>query len=252
MEKIDYRKLEAERFGRRLTLSRCRAGLTQRGLATMVGVPQSEVSLFEKGGRKPGDKIIKALAMKLDVDPDWLKHGDIPNVIIGDDDRKREMSITYFWDRKADTKNLIKHIDSLSETDREFLAAIAETLVQNSNKDAFDEEMEKEIAEFKEVKKSLKTKTTADVIDTVSVANLIGEMAEYFPEVYDQFVTGKITVTEADKMIQGIVFKKWPDIKEMIDKNCINDEAHALKNRKYAIKRVLPLVRRRLIAERVK
>ena len=252
MEKIDYKKLEAERFGRRLALSRCRAGLTQKGMATMIGVPQSEVSLFEKGGRKPGDKIIKAMAMKLDVDFEWLKYGEIPNVIIEDDERKREMSITYFWGSKADSGKLTERINSLSEKEREFMSAIVEILIQNSDKSAFDEEIRREINEFNEAKKNLKTKTTADVIDTVSVANLIGEMEDYFPEVYNQFVTGQITVTEADKKVQNIVFEKWPDIRKMIDENCVNDNDHALKNRKYVIKRVLPLVRRRLIAERVK
>ena len=250
MERIDYRKLDAERFGRRLTLSRRRSGFTQKGLSTIVGIPQSEISLYEKGGRKPGDKTMHALAMKLNVDSDWLKYGDTPNVIIDDDDRKREMSISYFWKRKQNTDNLISNLASLSENDREFVAAVVETLVCNADKSLFEEMLNREIAEFEREKNGLKKKTVADEIDTVSVANLIGEMQEYFP-IYSEFITGKITITEADSRIQKIVFEKWPDIKEMIDKNCVNDDYHAKENRQYVVKRVLPLVRRRLIAERI-
>lgn len=61
-------------FGARLREQRTRLGLSQGDLCT-DGLSTSYISLIESGRRQPSPKIVKALAERLGVDPDYLLTG---------------------------------------------------------------------------------------------------------------------------------------------------------------------------------
>jgi transcriptional regulator with XRE-family HTH domain len=62
-------------FGQRVSDLRRRRGMTQAELGSAVGVTGSFLSLVEKGSRRPGAKVIRALAAQLDTTVDYLMTG---------------------------------------------------------------------------------------------------------------------------------------------------------------------------------
>jgi transcriptional regulator with XRE-family HTH domain len=64
-----------ESVGQRIKRLRLERGLSQRQLAA-PGVSYAYVSRIENGGRKPSLKALRAIASKLDVDPEYLETGE--------------------------------------------------------------------------------------------------------------------------------------------------------------------------------
>jgi transcriptional regulator with XRE-family HTH domain len=65
----------AERFGLLLTLHRMHAALSQEELARLVGIHRTEVSLLERGGRRPRLDTLLQLAAGVEAEPAELLDG---------------------------------------------------------------------------------------------------------------------------------------------------------------------------------
>jgi transcriptional regulator with XRE-family HTH domain len=65
----------AERFGLLLTRQRMWAALNQEELGRLVGIHRTEVSLLERGGRRPRLDTILRLAAAVETEPDELLTG---------------------------------------------------------------------------------------------------------------------------------------------------------------------------------
>jgi transcriptional regulator with XRE-family HTH domain len=65
----------AERFGLLLTRRRMHAALSQEELARLVGIHRTEVSLLERGGRRPRLDTLLQLAEAVEADPAELLDG---------------------------------------------------------------------------------------------------------------------------------------------------------------------------------
>jgi transcriptional regulator with XRE-family HTH domain len=64
-----------ERFGLLLTLNRMHAALSQEELARLVGLHRTEISLMERGGRRPRLDTLLQLAAAVEVEPADLLDG---------------------------------------------------------------------------------------------------------------------------------------------------------------------------------
>lgn len=62
----------SDKFNENLKEARKSAGLTQLGLAKMVGTTKSTISLYESGKREPDILRLKAIAKALGVSCDYL------------------------------------------------------------------------------------------------------------------------------------------------------------------------------------
>ena len=247
-------KLQKERFGRRLALARMKEGLTQKGLALLLGFKQSEIGFYETGTRMPRDAAIKAICDKLNIDFNWLKYGDEPNVTFAEDGNKRELSITCFTDKLENDTEINEKIEKLSDDDKKIVSAVIDSLILERDTDAFERKIKDEIHEFNENKKKLysRKKKARTKVNEFSVAEMIADLEELFPDIYQEFITGGLTITEADDKVQQLVYQKWPDVKQMIDENCKEGEEYILQNRKFAVEKVKPIIRKRLQAEKRK
>ena len=65
----------ARRFGLLLAVHRMRAGLSQEGCARLVGLHRTELSLLERGGRRPRLDTLLQLAAAIGVEPRELVTG---------------------------------------------------------------------------------------------------------------------------------------------------------------------------------
>jgi transcriptional regulator with XRE-family HTH domain len=65
----------AERFGLLLTRRRMHAALSQLELARLVGIHRTEVSLLERGGRRPRLDTLLQLAAAVEAEPAELLDG---------------------------------------------------------------------------------------------------------------------------------------------------------------------------------
>lgn len=65
----------AERFGLLLARGRLRAALAQEDLALLVEVHRTEISLFERGGRRPRLDMLLQLAAAVETEPADLLTG---------------------------------------------------------------------------------------------------------------------------------------------------------------------------------
>lgn len=63
------------RFGKNLRWHRKQAGVSQEDLAAPAGIPRTEVSLFERGGREPRFEMLIKLVDSLKVDIGELSAG---------------------------------------------------------------------------------------------------------------------------------------------------------------------------------
>ena len=66
-------------FGERLQQARQTQGLSQAELAEKTGLFQSEISRFEIGQARPSLTILRRLAKKLTVTPNYLRGLERPN-----------------------------------------------------------------------------------------------------------------------------------------------------------------------------
>ena len=244
-------KLIKERFGRRLALARMKEGLTQKGLAVLLGYKQSEIGFYETGSRMPRDTSIKAICDKLNIDFNWLKYGDEPNITLTEDGDKKELSVVCFTDKIDNDNGLSSKIDELNKEDKKLVSAIVNALILARNPEEMQIKINNEIEDFKKQKKNLasKQKITRTKVNEFSVAEMIADLSELFPDIYQEFITGQITILEADQKVQNIIYEKWPDIKRMIEENCKNDEKHIISNREYVVNNVKPLIRKRMLSE---
>lgn len=67
-----YDRAMSQKFGSRLAASRRAAGLSQNDLAAKLGVPQSNISFWERGEKPPRGEILPQLAATLGVSLDEL------------------------------------------------------------------------------------------------------------------------------------------------------------------------------------
>jgi transcriptional regulator with XRE-family HTH domain len=65
----------AERFGLLLTRQRMLAALSQEDLARLVGIHRTEISLVERGGRRPRLDTLLQLAAGVETEPAELLDG---------------------------------------------------------------------------------------------------------------------------------------------------------------------------------
>ncbi|HEY5332432.1 MAG TPA: helix-turn-helix transcriptional regulator [Solirubrobacterales bacterium] len=65
----------AERFGLLLTSRRLHAAMSQEELARLVGIHRTEISLLERGGRRPRLDTLLQLAAGLETEPAELLTG---------------------------------------------------------------------------------------------------------------------------------------------------------------------------------
>jgi transcriptional regulator with XRE-family HTH domain len=70
-----WSSLKARRFGKRLRALRAEAGISQRELA-FPGCTAAYISRVEKGDRYPSVVLIRELAERLNVTPEYLEFGD--------------------------------------------------------------------------------------------------------------------------------------------------------------------------------
>ncbi|MCW2981294.1 MAG: hypothetical protein JWO14_3021 [Solirubrobacterales bacterium] len=65
----------AERFGLLLTRRRLHAAMSQEELARLVGIHRTEISLLERGGRRPRLDLVLQLAAGVETEPVELLTG---------------------------------------------------------------------------------------------------------------------------------------------------------------------------------
>jgi transcriptional regulator with XRE-family HTH domain len=65
----------AERFGLLLTRQRMHAAMSQEELARLVGIHRTEISLLERGGRRPRLDTLLQLAAAVETEPAELLDG---------------------------------------------------------------------------------------------------------------------------------------------------------------------------------
>ena len=77
IESTDYwKKMEQNRIGNLLAGARLKAGLTQAGLASKIGIRQNMISDYEHGRRTCSDAMAKRLSTVLKVKEEHLKYGN--------------------------------------------------------------------------------------------------------------------------------------------------------------------------------
>ncbi len=105
MNNLTYR-LYLMPFSDRLSDFRKLRGLTQEGLADLIGITKTQVYRYEKGGAQPTLDVIKRLAIALSVTTDQL--------IFEDDERQPDDSLTLLLEGISkldpDEKKMIKEI----------------------------------------------------------------------------------------------------------------------------------------------
>jgi len=105
MNNLTYR-LYLMPFSNRLSDFRKLRGLTQEGLADLIGITKTQVYRYEKGGAQPTLDVIKRLAIALSVTTDQL--------IFEEDERQPDDSLTLLLEGISkldpDEKKMIKEI----------------------------------------------------------------------------------------------------------------------------------------------
>ncbi len=105
MKNLTYR-LYLMPFPNRLSDFRKLRGLTQEGLADLIGITKTQIYRYEKGGAQPTLDVIKRLAIALSVTTDQL--------IFEEDERQPDDSLTLLLEGISkldpDEKNMIKEI----------------------------------------------------------------------------------------------------------------------------------------------
>jgi len=105
MKNLTYR-LYLMPFSNRLSDFRKLRGLTQEGLADLIGITKTQIYRYEKGGAQPTLDVIKRLAIALSVTSDQL--------IFEDDERQPDDSLTLLLEGISrldpDEKKMIKEI----------------------------------------------------------------------------------------------------------------------------------------------
>jgi transcriptional regulator with XRE-family HTH domain len=74
-------------FGRVLRRLRTGRGMTQMGLASMLGVSKSAIGMYEAGERQPGVPLLKGVAKFFGVDMNFLLSGESPHSDFGLDEK---------------------------------------------------------------------------------------------------------------------------------------------------------------------
>jgi transcriptional regulator with XRE-family HTH domain len=82
---------EKHEVGRRVAEARRRAGLTQRQLADLIGVGERAVQAWELGKSHPYRRIV-TLERVLEVDRDWLLHGNVRRKVSTDEAFEGDLS----------------------------------------------------------------------------------------------------------------------------------------------------------------
>ena len=110
-------------MGRIIKDLRIEKGLSQVGLAKMVGVQRSTVSMWESDDRIPNDETKEKLCDLFNIDMDYLYgNTDIKNKLVHDD---RE------W---YETNELCDKIAKLTPSDRELIESMVGTMLSRYSK----------------------------------------------------------------------------------------------------------------------
>lgn len=106
-------------LGRRILLKRKESGLTQRELASKVGVSMAAVSLWEKDSSEPGARKLEDLAKALNCSTLWL--------LTGDESTTTDRSTGFLYQPQGDIQKLETILDLLPESVRKDILDYAKT-----------------------------------------------------------------------------------------------------------------------------
>lgn len=105
-----------DKFPARLKSARNVRGLSQMDLASKAGLPPTSISHFEAGTRKPSFDNLRRLAQVLQVPSDYLL-GRIDTI-----------------DGGGSSDELYRHVENLTDSDRELAREFLEMLARRSKK----------------------------------------------------------------------------------------------------------------------
>lgn len=243
---MDYEKLNKERFGRRLSTARAEAGLTQKGLAYLLGMKQAEIAIIEKGKRMPKDAFIRTVCEKLGTDYVWLKYGGDSVYTIKEDEIGRTIMLMHKETDTCDRDAITNCVSTLSDDNAAIVLEIAEALALDQDQDKLNEIVKKEEQAHKEAVHKKRPRLRYDA--KLDMAACLANLSDIFPEIFEEMVSGKITVVEADKKARETVYERWPDIKEMVNNGVTEGDSAETReaNRLFVHNNVLPLIIHRM------
>ncbi len=110
-------------FGKVLLMLRKRAGLTQNALASVLGVSESRIGMYERGKREPDFEMLEAIADYFNVDMDFLTGRSSIERQYSFDPVDGEWILTY------NEQQLIRNYRDLNQEGKEKLLDYSEDLV---------------------------------------------------------------------------------------------------------------------------
>lgn len=114
-------------LGERIVFFRTKKGISQKGLAELIGATPSRLNYWEKDKREPDVKMINRLCEALGVDPSELLSEKTPPPTPSEDDARGEVTREAVVDFLV-SSGFIRPGEDLSDRDLEFLSKIVEMI----------------------------------------------------------------------------------------------------------------------------
>ena len=219
---MDYSVENKKELGRRIALARTRAGLSQAGLAILIGCNQSHIGAYETGKRTPKDDKLHLMAERLEIDWKWLKYGDETFYEALDTEYGKQYIINHF-PGTASKQEVEEYLDGLGEKDLSVVKEMCELLMLDSNSTRRKEYFSEKEAQFKSAIKAAKEGRKHET-DFSKNANIILETYKHYPDTLMAYMNKEIT---AEELFDKTWFKdvvNYPDIDKIYRKNPDDDD----------------------------
>lgn len=229
---MDYKQDYKKDLGRRIAISRIKAGLSQTELALLVGCNQSHIGFYEIGKRVPRDKSLKKIAEKLNIDYTWLKYGDATYY----DVENTEYGTSYVVNHFPGESSIDTITSKLKKLNKDELKTIDETvnlLIMEKDNDELNKYLSdkqakyiEELKKAKEIKKGISSEGTT--------ANEMTALFKYYKNVFIDLTENKISLDKARNITWFKEVKKYPDLYDIYINN--SDDP---KTRKFVIEEII-------------
>ena len=251
---MDYKKWNKEKMGRRIATCRMNAELSQRDLAGLMGIKQSEIGYYETGKRTPDDKRLTMLADILKVDKNWLMYGEVGNYELIPTDYGKEV-IIHFVDNKKNKeteKESMKLYKKLSIKDQSLVHTLINALYLDSNPDLLKKSINEELENFKKESKKRKYRLNVEITKRLdALKKVYPDLWEQLIEAYKSSGNGKVYMETQDRIFQEAQIRTWknhPDLYKQYKENIIPNPKNADEekfNKMYIGTKIVPeLIRR--------
>ena len=229
---MNYDKINKENLGKRIALSRIKAGMTQASLAILMDCKQHHIAEYEKGKIVPRDDKLKRMAEKLKIDYIWLKYGDESYYSIKDTEYKgKEININHF----TNSSTIQKVTDLLKELTKDELSIVeelCEALIKDKNPKLLKEYLKNKDSEYQaQIDKAKKGKKK--ITPSAAAANELAAMYKHYNDVFMMMIKNEIDLEKARDLSFIKDAKKIPALAKILKSS--NDE----KTRVFVIDEVI-------------